>query len=140
MWFPACPLSEVNLYSSQPSGADSLSAVLRLEVSVSRRLEIHYILYGWIDQCHSVCPLYGGCPHFGGSVNRGSIVAVNYVACLNMYVRIWCAVYAKSRKNRHICFSQVDLQTSPLVCRKSYKSQRRIYKSCSEYTNPAPDL
>ena len=73
VWFPVCPLSEVNFYSSRPSGAGGLSAVRRLEVSVSRRLEIHYI-YGQIDRCHGVCPLYGGCPHLGGSVNRGSTV------------------------------------------------------------------
>ena len=81
VWFPVCPLSEVNLYSSRPSGAGGLSAVRRLEVSVSRRLEIHY-LYGRIDRCHGVCPLYGGCPHLGGSVNGGSTVVI-LVLCLS---------------------------------------------------------
>ncbi len=31
-------------------------------------------MYAKINRCFSVCPFYGGCPHLGGSVKRGSPV------------------------------------------------------------------
>ena len=33
-----------------------------------------YYLYGKINRGHGICPLYGGCPHFGESVIRGFTV------------------------------------------------------------------
>ncbi len=58
------------MYSCHHSGVRQcpLSGVERL--SVSRRLEIHY-MYAKINW---IRPFYGGCPHLGGSVKRGSTV------------------------------------------------------------------
>ena len=50
-----------------------LSGTERLQLSVSRRLKM-YKTHAKIKRCLSRCPLYGGCPHLGGSVKGSSTV------------------------------------------------------------------
>ena len=49
VWFPVCPLSEVNFYSSRPSGAGGLSAV---RISEVRNTLLYYI---WADRSVPRC-------------------------------------------------------------------------------------
>ena len=40
-----------------------------------------YYLYGKINRGHGICPLYGGSPLLGESVNRGFTVLVSCHSC-----------------------------------------------------------
>ena len=73
------------------SGANGLSVVQRSEVV--RISEV--VTYGDSAWCHGLCPLYGGCPYLGVSVNRGFTVCYLKTVLLRPRLRLYSSNYSK---------------------------------------------